>query len=220
MVTLKTVSSELIETCKALCVIGHIRSQTEYCSDRKPFSGVPYLNLQECLPWKWTEKSRKVLCSPPPLPSAARGNGLVCAEWLWCGFSVWAPMVSYPQVENLSDCVGTSLLQLSTAGVPFHFCYIFLPFFLPHIVSSSPAFSSLPPAPSPPLTFSTFLLISHLSNHPFLLFSCLTHGVLLQCLTPSLMKEILALVTPARFDREKLNGSIEKSAGEISLERK
>lgn len=33
-------------------------------------------------------------------------------------------------MENLSDCVGTSLLQLLTAGVPFYFYYIFFFSFL------------------------------------------------------------------------------------------
>lgn len=44
------------------------------------------------------------------------------------------------------------------------------------------SFSSLPPAPSPPLTFSTFLLIFHLNNHLFFLSFpfCLTHHVILQ----------------------------------------
>ena len=42
---------------------------------------------------------------------------------------------------------------------PFHFYYIFLPFFLLHLSSPSPGLSSLPLAPSPLLTLDTFLLI-------------------------------------------------------------
>lgn len=53
------------------------------------------------------------------------------------------------------------------------------------------SFSSLPLAPSPLLTFSTFLLIFHFNNHLFLLSFpfCLTYCVILQWLTPSLLKE-------------------------------
>lgn len=85
---------------------------------------------------KYTERCREghlsfkhsVLLSPHCHAPARGGNRLVHTGGLKCGFSGWAPAASHPQVENLSDCVGTSPLQLSTVRVPFHFHYIFPPF--------------------------------------------------------------------------------------------
>lgn len=81
------------------------------------------------------------------------------------------------------------------------------------------SFSFLPLAPSPALTFSTFFLIFHLYSHLFLLSFpfCLTHCVVLQWLTPSLIKEMFALVTltqiwPGHVKR------METCAGEIRSE--
>lgn len=87
---------------------------------------------------------------------------------------------------------------MPSGGKPLRLCWHITPpiinsrsalSFLLHLSSfllpACHSFSSLPPAPSPPLTFSTFLLIFHFNNHLFLLSFpfCLTHCVLLQWLT-------------------------------------
>lgn len=185
--------------CRALSVSGHVQDLRPSIPRTENPSAVFHIQLcRSVSPQKWTERSRKVPpppphppppTFPPPPPSAARGNGLVCADGLWCGFSVWAPVVSYPQVENLSDCVGTSLLQLSTAGVAFHFYYIFLPFFFPHAVPShlcpgsftSAHLQHFPPnLPSWQPSFPSF---------------CLTHRVVLQSLTPMIKELLTSVVT-------------------------
>lgn len=54
-----------VEICKVLSVVSHIRSQTEYSSDTKPFSVVAHLNLQECRHENGRKRAERC-----PLPSS------------------------------------------------------------------------------------------------------------------------------------------------------
>lgn len=131
-----------------------------------PASGKAFSNVPHWTPWerkgqKWRERGAFLESIQPCclllhyLQSEETGCNVVpVSEALWYHTLRWKTSQ-------------TSLLQLSTAGVPFHFYYIFLPFSQLNPVSSSPVLSSLPLAPSPPLTFSTFLLIFCLNNHRF-----------------------------------------------------
>lgn len=68
------------------------------------------------------------------------------------------------EVENLSDCVGTSLLQLSTAGVSFHFYYTFSSFCALLLLCLCSHLCPWLLHLSSPSTL--FLLIFCLNNHP------------------------------------------------------
>lgn len=68
--------------CKALSVIGHIRSQTEYSSHRKLFSVVARLNLQECLHENGQKRAER--CSAPLLLRHQQPEEMGWCLWRGC----------------------------------------------------------------------------------------------------------------------------------------